>query len=51
MSGITMAAVASQVPTTIEELYSVSGLGQNVIKEYGESALRPVFACSSECSS
>jgi bloom syndrome protein len=44
MSGTTMAAVASQVPTTIEELYSISGLGENVIKEYGERLVKNIRA-------
>lgn len=44
MSGETMAAVAAQVPTTVEELHSISGLGENVIKEYGERLVKNINA-------
>lgn len=44
MNGATMTAVASQVPTTVEELHSISGLGENVIKEYGERLVKNIKA-------
>jgi len=44
MNGQTMAAVASQVPTTVEDLHSIGGLGENVIKEYGERLVKNVKA-------
>lgn len=44
MSGATLLAVASQVPTTVDELYFISGLGENVIKEYGERLIKNINA-------
>lgn len=39
-----MGAIASQVPTTVDELFSISGLGENVIKEYGERLVKNINA-------
>lgn len=44
MSNPTLLAVASQVPTTVDELYHISGLGESVIKEYGERLVKNINA-------
>lgn len=44
MSSETILAVASQVPTTVQELHSISGLSENLIKEYGERLVKNINA-------
>ena len=44
MNGETMTTLASQAPMTVEELHFIGGLGENVIKEYGERLVKNIKA-------
>ena len=42
LSNNTMKAIASRLPLTIDELKEVGGLGENIIKEYGDRIMKIV---------
>jgi bloom syndrome protein len=42
MSNAAMKSIAEQVPTTIEELKGIGGLGENIVKEYGDRVVKVV---------
>jgi ribonuclease D len=44
MTGKAMSTVASQAPTTLEDLNAVGVLGENVVKEYGERLVKNIKA-------
>ena len=44
MSNDAMATLAAQVPTSMEDLSCVAGLGENVVKEYGERLVKNIKA-------
>lgn len=44
LSNNTMKAIASRRPQTVEELKEVGGLGENIIKEYGERIVKIVVS-------
>ena len=44
MSNNAMSQLASEVPTSIEELSILGALGENVIKEYGERLVKNIKA-------
>jgi ribonuclease D len=44
MTGKAMSMVASQAPTTLDDLNAVGVLGENVVKEYGERLVKNIKA-------
>ncbi|KAL7568679.1 hypothetical protein ACA910_021677 [Epithemia clementina (nom. ined.)] len=42
LSNDAMKSIASQTPTTIEDLKAIGSLGENIVKEYGERIVRVV---------